>query len=200
MDYPARKPNRLKAYDYSQNGAYFITICTEGKKPVLSTLCGGGVQLLPPGGICKAEIERLSESFPIAVDKYVIMPNHVHLLVSVQREDPHPVGEGLAPPAHPKTSCVPASPVGEGLAPPAVPRPLLSAGRASPSPTVGDMICTFKSKSTIAANRFNGSPGHRLWQRSYHDHIIRSRQEYLEIWRYIDENPIKWADDCYFEQ
>ena len=56
---------------------------------------------------------------------------------------------------------------------------------------VYDIIGRFKS---FADNKYDGA----LWQRSFHDHIIRGERDYLEIWNYIDNNPQKWNDDCFY--
>ena len=91
-DKPKRKTIRLKEYDYSQNGAYFVTICTEGKRQILSTIVGGGVldapevQLSQCGQIIKEQIESIEGIYThIHIPHYVIMPNHVHLIVFVNR-------------------------------------------------------------------------------------------------------------------
>ncbi len=89
-DFPKRKRTRLKKFDYSTPGAYFITICTKNRKELLSKITVGqglapaGNQLSTYGEIVKEQIELLEERFiNIKIDKYVIMPNHIHLLISV---------------------------------------------------------------------------------------------------------------------
>ncbi len=154
---PVRKPNRLKGYDYSQNGVYFITICTKNRCEILSDICRGGALLRPIGKIIEIEIENLSERFDINIDKYVIMPNHIHMIITIQRAE------------------------------------------QSPAPTtIVDIICAFKSITTKLANKSEHISGRQIWQRSYHDHIIRNEQDYLSIWQYIDTNPIKWEEDCFY--
>lgn len=64
---------------------------------------------------------------------------------------------------------------------------------ASPRPTLSDMICVFKSLTTRRC-------GQSLFQTSFHDHIIRSETDYLRIWAYIDENPAKWSEDCFYTE
>ncbi len=90
MDLPKRKPTRLKGYDYSTAGAYFVTICTKDRKQILSKISVG--QGLAPaennltiyGNIAKKQIELLENRYNgIKIDKYVIMPDHIHILVSV---------------------------------------------------------------------------------------------------------------------
>jgi len=153
-----RKPNRLPGFDYSSQGAYFITICTERRRCVLSTVVAEG--LAPPhlnlsryGQIAEAQIQQLSSRFPcVVVDRYVIMPNHIHLLLLLHTN-----------------------------------------GGASPSATVSDVLRVFKSLTTRLCDC-----GGRLFQRSFHDHIVRDEQDYLRIAEYIDTNPAKWTLDCFF--
>ncbi len=163
MDLPKRKATRLSGYDYSTPGAYFITICTKERKPLLSEIIVG--QGLAPaenrlnrfGNIAREQIELLEKRYKsIRIDKYVIMPNHIHLLLF------------------------------QG-----------SAG-ASPCPTISDIICTFKSITTRLCRK-NGLLESRLFQSSFHDHIIRGEEDYLEIWEYIDTNVAKWEKDCFYD-
>ncbi len=160
MELPKRKPTRLKNFDYSQSGYYFVTICTQGRKPLLSTIVGRGLapaenQLSPYGRIAEKELLALTTRFPcIKIEKYVIMPNHIHAIIAIKRE---------------------------------------TAG-ASPCPTLSDIVCAFKSIAT----RKSGTK--RLFQASFHDHIIRGEADYREIWAYIDTNPDKWETDSFFLQ
>ena len=116
MDFPKRKAPRLKDFDYSQDGYYFITICTNKRCNILSKIVGqglapAGVQLSEYGLIVKEQLMALEERYPtIKVDKYIIMPNHIHAIIVVD-------------------STVEA---------------VKTAG-ASPRPTVSDAVCTFKS-------------------------------------------------------
>nr|WP_322183763.1 transposase [Neglectibacter sp. M00184] len=101
-------------------------------------------------------MQALEQRFPsITVDKYVIMPNHIHFLLQIRRE----------------------------------------AGEASSSPTVPNVIGAYKSLTT----RVCGQDAN-LFQRSFHDHVIRNEKEYQKIWKYIDENPIKWTMDCFYQE
>ncbi|MBQ1263467.1 MAG: transposase [Oscillospiraceae bacterium] len=161
MDLPKRKTTRLRNYDYSQNGAYFITICARNKQCIFSHIVGEG--LAPPenklteyGKVAKQEFINLENRYNIRIDKYVIMPNHIHAIIII---------ENLA-------------------------------GGASPSPTISDIICTFKSMVTRKCHNIN--PNQIIWQRSFHDHIIRGERDYLKIWDYIDTNPHKWSEDCFY--
>lgn len=103
MEYPKRKPNRLRGYDYSGNGAYFITICTQNRECILSDInVGDGfpVPILTNYGIISDKfINLITEKFhTIFVEKYVIMPNHIHLLLVVQNSDIAAGGTGTPSP------------------------------------------------------------------------------------------------------
>ena len=163
MDLPKRKPTRLKNYNYNTSGAYFITICTHNKSKILCNIVGDGaldvpqIDLSPIGEIVEKYIKSTNNIKNITVDKYVIMPNHIHLLLLVKND--HING----------TSRV-------------------------PSPTnniISHTVSTFK--------RFvNKEIGENIFQRSFHDHIIRDESDYLKIWNYIDSNPSKRNEDCFY--
>ena len=171
MDLPKRKRNRLENWDYSSNGAYFITICTHNREMILGDDVGAihespapGIELTRIGRIVGDAAETLPQRFPeLRLEKYVVMPNHVHLLLLIDR-DPRAIHES----------------------------PLRS-GRSLISQAVG----YFKMNSSKKAHQFE--PGLKLWQRSFHDHIIRNSEDFLRIWEYIDTNPIKWHEDCFFQ-
>ncbi|MBR5237044.1 MAG: transposase [Clostridia bacterium] len=160
---PKRKPTRLKGYDYSLPGAYFVTICTKDKKPLLSKIVGQGLapaenQLTIYGNIAKEQIELLAHRYQtIKIDNYVVMPNHIHLLISNY--------ETMA--------------------------------GASPCPTISAVICAFKSITTRKCHKAGLSEPH-LFQSSFHDHIIRGKEDYQKIWEYIDGNALKWEEDCFY--
>ena len=92
-DLPIRKNPRLKNYDYSQNGCYFVTVCVKDKKPILGKIVGGDAQIDPKkiqlskyGEIVAKYIQRINEVYDnISVEKYIVMPNHIHLLIFIDR-------------------------------------------------------------------------------------------------------------------
>lgn len=94
MKLPQRKPNRLTDYDYSQNGAYFVTICTHDRKKILSKIVGDGFPVPKPIGLIAEEyIRKISEKYPtVSVDQYIIMPDHIHILLRIDcgTGDPSP--------------------------------------------------------------------------------------------------------------
>ena len=96
MDLPKRKPTRLKNYDYSGNGAYFVTICTHNRKCILSDIVGEGLCTLPKntltpiGKEIEKSIQYIDENYEgVIIDKYVIMPNHIHLIVILNNSGGH---------------------------------------------------------------------------------------------------------------
>ena len=159
MELPKRKPTRLKNYDYSSDGAYFITICTHNKQKILCDIVGEGlcalpsIKLTPIGETVNKSINYINNNYAdILVDKYVIMPNHIHLIIIKQ-----------------------------------------TGGHGDPPLQIYDIIGRFKS---FTDNKYNNT----LWQRSFHDHIIRDEKDYLKIWNYIDTNPQKWTEDCFYTE
>ena len=165
MELPQRKPNRLPCFDYSTPGAYFITICTENRKPILSEIVGGGAldaphtQLTRLGQIVQRYILSGTRIPGITVDKFVVMPNHVHIILLVNET----AANGTS---------------------------------GAPSPT-NAVIPHFVSTLKRFSHR---DIGREIFQRSYHDHVIRNEADYLKIWQYIDNNPARWQTDCFYTE
>ena len=94
MELQQRKPNRLCKYDYSQNGAYFITICTQDRRKILSEIVGDGFPVPKPIGLLAEKlIYQIPDKYPnVRVEKYIIMPDHIHMLLCIDRGtgDPSP--------------------------------------------------------------------------------------------------------------
>ena len=168
-----RKPNRLCEYDYSTNGAYFITICTQDRRKILSAIVGDGSPVPKPCGIIAEKlIAEIPEKYPtVSVDKFVIMPDHIHILL---RFDCH---SGTGDPS-PTVDC--------------------RSGTGDPSPTLGNVIGWYKYQVTKQVNLQSNNKSERVFQRSYYDHVIRNQQDYLKIWEYMDNNPKKWELDCFY--
>ena len=103
MELPNRKPNRISEYDCSTTGAYFITICTQDRKPILGHIVGGGafdaqsVILSQIGEIAQKYILSSNRMSGIAIDKYVIMPDHIHLIVRVDIAAPKGTSRAPSP-------------------------------------------------------------------------------------------------------
>lgn len=183
---PQRKRIRLRGYDYSQNGAYFVTICTHNREMIFGTISDGVMRLNENGFIAQANIEKLNGLYHgITIDKHVIMPNHIHMIITTCRE---------------RIACVPVTPVnlcGEPLA-----EHMQSASKDNPTKShLAKIMQIFKSSVTKETREFavrnacNAFP--TIWQSHFHDHIIRNEREYQKIWQYIDTNPLQWGIDCF---
>ncbi len=104
------------------------------------------------GKVVDTAINNISTHYiNVTVPKYVIMPNHIHMIISLSG----------------------------------------TSGRAMRAPTISGIINQMKGYVTKQI-------GFSIWQKLFHDHIIRDEQEYLKIWNYIDTNPMKWEEDCYY--
>jgi putative transposase len=185
--YPTRKRTRLQGYDYSRQGAYFITVCTQNRAELFGHIVGANcvrppcvrppcvrppcvrppcvrppcvrpfTELSETGHTVKHEIETLSSIYPtVHVSAFVIMPNHVHMVIVIDSRDI------------------------DG-------RPQVN-GRPQVAPTVSRIIKQWKGSIT---KRLGFSP----WQKSFHDHVIRNQDDYHRIAQYIENNPAQWQMD-----
>lgn len=189
-----RQSIRLREYDYSQAGSYFITICTHERQPLFGSIVNGVMALNAAG----AEVETMWQALPrhypsVALGEYVVMPNHFHGIVEI-------VGAPLAAPkinAAPQINATPQintepqinSDFNHGAT---------NQGAASSAPTLGQILRRFKSTSAIAVNRCLNRQSQPVWQRNYYEHIIRTEQAYQNIAEYIRSNPQRWHEDSYY--
>ena len=166
-----RRSIRLQGYDYTQAGAYFVTIVAQGKQSLFGQIAGDDVQLNDAGRMIQDQWQALSERFAnVVLDTFVVMPNHFHGIVVI-------LGGG----EYTRT-------VTEG------------ASASHKRSTLGRMIGAFKSLSTnayIHGVHETGWPpfNRRLWQRNYYERIIRDESELSRVRQYIAENPARWAQD-----
>ena len=174
---PKRKHTRLKDYDYSDNGYYFVTIwSTEGKHlfskiineqqvvgrglaPAERQYYGTVVKYTRYGLIAEQQLFALEKRFNyITVDKYVIMPNHIHAILILKDK---------------------------------------TAG-ASPRPTLMDIICAYKSLTVRECHKYGLPDGKTIFQDSFNERVIRNESSYYTISQYIEENPFRWHLDKYY--
>ena len=161
---PRRKTIRLQNYDYSQNGAYFVTICTAQRQPILGKLIpptsnavGAGprptrVALSPFGEIVAQTWDDLpNHNSGLSLGPFIIMPDHIHGILIL---------EGRA---------------GLGPAPTAIP----------------ELVRQLKSFSSRKINKISNAPKHAIWQRGYYEHILRNQQDFDEAAGYIAGNPVR---------
>ena len=161
MERPIRKPNRLPEYDYSQNGAYFVTVCIADKNNLFWDPVGAAIsrpqiedeELVPQpplstyGRIVEQGIQNIPHCYPsVSVEKYCIMPDHIHMILCFAKDSE----------------------------------------RQITAPTLSRVVGQMK-------RWVSKQIGAGMWQKSYYERVIRNGAEYEEIWRYIHENPLKYA-------
>ena len=159
MELPQRKRTRLAGYSYSSPGYYFITVCVEDMRLLLGRVVGGDL-ITPPrvaltwaGRIVEDAIRGADRVKDVRVDKYVVMPNHLHFILVVS--------------------------------------PDASSGHTRNNELIPRWVSGLKR---VCENKI----GQDIFQRGYHDHIIRNDRQYRLIWYYIDGNPARWKEDKFF--
>ncbi|SDX35990.1 transposase [Nitrosomonas oligotropha] len=197
-----RRSIRLQGYDYSQAGAYFITICTHDRMPLFGEIVDGVMTLNAAGNIVSEEWQKTGQiRHQIALHEFVIMPNHIHGIIQLVGADcTHPdcIGPNCTRPDEMRADSdeQPARiQPGRVQRAPTVPSPT---SIIQPAPTVGDVVRGFKSSVTKRVNALPGVSGQRIWQRNYYEHIIRNENAYLKIAEYIQTNPQRWEMDTYY--
>lgn len=180
-EYPRRKLLRLQGYDYSKNGAYFVTICTQNREPIFGTVGADPVSARLTTNSLSAKL--ISEIFEKVIcsyrdvycPNYVVMPNHFHAIIVIDKDygkyfintpDPERADTGSAP-------------------------------------TISEVMQSFKRYSTTEYTKLVRQGvlppfDKKIWQRSFHDHIIRNEKDFQAIYKYIDENPVNWENDCFY--
>ena len=151
MEYPKRKNPRLPEFAYSEATYYFITVCTKDRARTLGRVTEKGkTDLTAAGKSAECGLLSLGEHYPGAqVHVYVIMPDHVHFILSLG------CGDDLSAPCR---------------------------------TTLARVMSGWKAGVSREAK-------FPVWQRSYYDHVIRNRQDFQEIWKYIENNPRQWVLD-----
>jgi len=172
---PRRRSVLLRAYDYSTAGAYFVTICAAHRECLFGEVAGGEMVLNQAGEIVSDEWLNTPAVRPdVWLDYFVVMPNHVHAIVMIVRNDRD---------ASQRRGVWPYAPTNDRIR------------WKSPSRTLGAIIRGFKSAATKRINETQGTPGIPVWQRNYYERVIRNADEMNCIREYIALNPTQWADD-----
>lgn len=169
-----RRSIRLKGYDYALPGAYFVTLNTWRGEHLFGKIVDGKVQLSKYGKIVSACWDETPAHFArVEPDAFVVMPNHVHLIVILADDD---LSRGTA--CRAPTDYAPAPMFGKPI--------------PDSLPTI---IRSFKSATTKRINRLRDTPGAPVWQRNYYERIIRNKREWDAVRRYISNNPATWSKD-----
>lgn len=175
--YGHRRTIRLRGYDYTRVGAYFITILTHQREHSLCAIShhAGGharVDLSRVGEIAQTCWDAIPEHFPhVSLGAFQLMPDHLHGIVIIDRPPPAPVKEEIRVGVHPDGRIMPT-------------------GRVPGS--VGAIVSSYKSAVTKRVNESRRTPGAKVWHGNYYERIIRDDGEHERIARYIADNPILW--------
>lgn len=170
-----RQSIRLKGYDYSQPGLYYVTLCCSQRESLFGHI-ENGIAILNDAGIVAQECwQNIPEHFPnVKLHAYIIMPNHIHGIIEIvyqTKSSPLPVGANDYSP--------------------------LQVTFKSPSKTIGSIIRGFKIGVTKWMRQNTNI--HDVWQRNYYEIIIRDDESYQRITNYIFNNPANWKEDNLFK-
>ena len=162
-----RRSTRLRGYDYTQNGAYFITICAHKHQCVFGEIIDGEMHLNELGCVVEECLKNITMHFQnTEVNTFVVMPNHTHIVITLT--------DGCR-----GTAC-------------RAPTERFSQPTSDSIPTI---IRSFKSAATKRINELRLTPGQPIWQRNYYEHVIRDEDDLNSIREYIEHNALKWAED-----
>jgi len=165
--YHHRHSIRLNGYDYGEPNWYYITICTYEKECLFGVIRNGKMRLNKYGRIAEEELLRTKEIRKnVDIDYYVIMPNHVHVILIIEQK----IGNNIVGATR-------------RVAPTLNPNSL------------GSIIGQFKSVAAKRINKSKNTPGRPVWQRNYYEHILRNENDLYCTRRYIELNPLKWELD-----
>jgi REP element-mobilizing transposase RayT len=165
-----RRSVRLRGYDYSRSGAYFVTLCVQNGVCLFGEIADGEMILNPLGKLASEEWLKSAVIRPgIQLDEFVVMPNHFHGIVALPSQGTNAIRQE----AH---CCAPLQ---------RRPRSL------------GSLIAEFKGITTKCVNEIHQAPGTRIWQRNFHDRVIRDDGALIRIRNYIISNPVNWLKDEY---
>jgi len=175
-DHPQHYRNsiRLKDYDYSLEGAYFVTIVTFQRECLFGKIVNGVIKLNPSGRIAFEQWAFLGKRFPGSdFSTFAILPNHIHGIIFIAKNH----GE--------ESQITDAQNLSHG--PNGIPK--------LTSVSLGTIIRAYKAAVTFRVNAMRGITHPPVWQPNYYEEIITNQEDYENIWRYIDANPDRWSED-----
>ena len=219
---------RLKGYDYTNPGSYFITICSLNREAIFGHIVDQRIVLNCWGIIVSEEWSRTFNMRPgLRSEAFIIMPNHVHGIITImgntkiKHANPKPTAiltesadAGRRGMVHPCRGTVHRAPtMSNGMEFEPLPEnPDVQFSPLSPhkfgkhaeqfgkpiSGSIPTIIRFFKSAVTKRINELPGASGIKVWQRNYYEHIIRTETALNQISKYINENPLKWPTDPFY--
>jgi REP element-mobilizing transposase RayT len=169
MLFPQRKSPRLKDYDYTGDGAYFVTICTYRRKLFFGDVIGGHMEHNSLGNLARMRLLELSARWDgVLVDSHVVMPNHLHAIIMLTSSEKNMLE----------------------------PQAGIHSSRVTLGRVIG--LYKAGVTREAREKRWLPSDG-LLWQGRYYDRIVRNEHELHMIRQYIDQNPQRWRDDNFYE-
>ncbi len=180
-----RRSIRLKGYDYSRAGAYFITIVVKRRECLFGEIADGQMQLNEFGHIVESVWDQLPARYPgIELDSFGVMPNHVHgvVVITADAVGANPVG------------AIHELPLPESLLRESPPRDTHDPAQRRKM-LLPKIVGYFKMNAAKQINLARQTPGLPLWHRNYYEHIIRNEADLKRIRDYIQANPARWAGD-----
>lgn len=188
-----RRSIRLRGYDYSRPGTYFVTVCTHRKEHLLGEVAEGDMKPSQCGEIVGLHWRDLPRHYPqIRLDSFVVMPNHVHGTVEIVGPNRESAVGAIHESSLPATSDQNA---GSVHAPPNVGAIHELPLRMRRGMLLAKIVGRFKMTTAKRINEIRGTPGHPVWQRNYYEHIVRNPHELDMIQDYIAHNPLRWDTD-----
>jgi putative transposase len=164
-----RRSVRLKGYDYTQPGAYFVTVCVRGRECMLGQVIDDQMVLNEAGRIVDAAWRDLPNHYPqVGLDAFVVMPNHVHGIIVLNEDTTSGVGAGFKP---------------------------APTGKPTKRHGLPEVVRGFKTFSARRINEYRDTTGSPFWQRNYYEHIIDGDDQMDRIREYINNNPYAWETD-----
>ncbi|HBK71216.1 MAG TPA: hypothetical protein DDZ39_06105 [Flavobacteriaceae bacterium] len=174
------KSARLQNWDYGSNGMYFITICTQNREHFFGEIIDGKMQLTEIGKMAEKYWHEIPEHFPfVKLGKFVVMPNHMHGIIIIDKMDDAPAMVETQNFASLRTTAS-------------------SKNKFGPqSKNLASIVRGYKIGVTKNARKINANFG---WQSRFHDHIIRNNKSFNNISNYIINNPKKWDEDKFYNK
>ena len=171
-----RRSIRLPGYDYSQSGAYFVTICAYQRQCLFGDIVDGQMILNQYGAIVAETYQWLCQRYPyLYTDEWILMPNHFHAIMVITDKPWTGVSHCRGVSRNAPT--------------------INQHGKITKRKPLGRLIGAFKTVSTKKINILRDAPATPLWQRNYYEHIIRNEDAMDKIRQYIINNPVSWSID-----
>ena len=181
-----RQSIRLRDYDYSWAGAYFVTACVLQRKCLFGEIIDGKMILTETGRIVMATWSDIPNHYKnISLDESIIMPNHIHGIITIAEVNSGGNGRVANPPLRINATGKDLNSVEAGLKPAHVEKQY----------GLPEIIRGFKTFSSRRINVLRNNPGCSIWQRNYYERVIRNEQELTNAREYIVNNPLKWELD-----